>query len=90
MRQNAYVTEVIDGDTFEVRSGIVMRLENVDAPEIDSETGKKAKKKLEELILNRNIEYEGQARDDYGRLVVQVWVGGRNINDEMSDFIDRL
>ena len=90
MRSTAYVTEVIDGDTFKVESGTVMRLEGVDAPEINSEGGQKAKRKLEELILNKIIGYEEQARDDYGRLIVQVWVDGINVNDEMDDFIDRL
>ena len=90
MRSTAYVTEVIDGDTFRVESGTVMRLEGVDAPEINSEGGQKTKRKLEELILNKIIEYEEQARDDYGRLIVQVWVDGINVNEEMEDFIGHL
>jgi len=90
MRSTAYVTEVIDGDTFKVESGTVMRLEGVDAPEINSEGGQKTKRKLEELILNKIIEYEEQARDDYGRLIVQVWVDGINVNEEMEDFIGHL
>ena len=90
MRQTAFVKEVIDGDTFKISSNEVMRLEDVDAPEINSESGRKAKRELEELILNKRIEYEEQARDDYGRLIVQVWVDGTNVNDEMEDFIDSL
>ncbi len=89
MRKTTYVTEVVDGDTFKTRFE-TMRLEGIDAPEINSEGGQKAKRKLEELILNKTIEYEEQARDDYGRLIVQVWVDGKNVNDEMDDFIDRL
>ncbi len=89
MKKTGYVTEVIDGDTFKTRFE-TMRLEGIDAPKIDSEGGRKAKRKLEELILNKTIEYEEKARDDYGRLVVQVWVNGMNVNDEMADFIDRL
>lgn len=89
MRRKAYVTEVIDGDTFKTRLE-TMRLEGVDAPEINSEAGRKAKRKLEELILRKNIEYEEQARDDYGRLIVQVWVDDLNVNEEMESFIGRL
>lgn len=89
MRKNTYVTEGIDGDSFKTKAG-EMRLEGVDAPEYNSEDGRKAKRKLEELILNRNIEYEEQARDVYGRLVIQVWVDGKNVNDEMNRFLENL
>ena len=90
MRKTAYVNEVIDGDTFKISTGTVMRLEDVDAPEINSESGRKAKRKLEELILKRNIEYEEQTKDNYGRLVVQVWVDGLNVNATMKRFVERL
>lgn len=89
MKKTGYITEVIDGDTFKTRFE-TMRLEEIDAPEIDSEGGRKAKRKLEELILNKTIEYEEKARDNYGRLIVQVWVNETNVNDEMANFIYRL
>ena len=89
MRQKTYVTEVVDGDSFKTSSD-EMRLEGVDAPEHGSENSQKAKKMLEDLILNINIEYEGQARDVYRRLIVQVWVDGKNVNDEMDRFLENL
>jgi endonuclease YncB( thermonuclease family) len=67
MKIRAYVIEVIDGDTFKTKRDTI-RLANVDAPELGSDNGRKAKKKLEELILNKWIEYEEKARDDYRRM----------------------
>jgi len=89
MRQKTYVREVVDGDSFKTTSD-EMRLEGVEAPEYNSESGRKAKNKLKELIENRNIEYEEKARDDYRRLVVQVWVDGKNVNDAMNRFLENL
>ncbi len=89
MKQKAYVKEVIDGDSFKTTAD-EMRLEGVEAPEYNSEAGQKTKRKLEELILNKNIEYEEKARDVYRRLVVQVWVDGKNVNDAINRFLENL
>ena len=84
-----YVTEVVDGDSFKTSFG-EMRLEGVDAPEKNYSGWVEAKKRLEELILHKQIGYIGQARDTYGRLIVQIRINGRNVNDEMADFISHL
>lgn len=89
MRIGAYVIEVIDGDTFESGSGR-MRLAGLDAPEIKSKKGPTSKRKLEELILRKNIEYQEEARDVYGRLVVQAWVDGFSVNNAMIRFVKSL
>lgn len=87
--KTAKVKKINDGDTFEITDDVI-RLENVDAPEINTEDGKSCKEKLEELILNEEVEYTEEARDDYGRLVSQVWVGEENVNEAMNDFIKNL
>ena len=84
-RFRATVKEVIDGDTF--KTGNIIRLENVDAPELDQAGGQEAQRKLEELILNKEVVYEEQARDDYGRIIAQVWINGKNVNDAMNEFL---
>jgi len=85
-----YVTRVIDGDTFDVAAGVRIRLENVDAPEIDAPQGPVAKNKLEELILHRYVEYKEKTRDEYGRIVAQVWEDDTNVNELMNEFIANL
>ena len=87
--KTAKVKKVIDGDTFEITDDVI-RLEGVDAPEIDAEDGESCKEKLEELILDEEVEYVEKARDDYGRLVAQVWVGDVDVNETMNDFIESL
>ncbi|MBU4142317.1 thermonuclease family protein [Patescibacteria group bacterium] len=87
--KTATVKRVRDGDTFEIENDAI-RLENVDAPEINTEDGKICKDKLEELILGEEVEYTEEARDDFGRLVARVWVEGKNVNNAMNDFIEGL
>ena len=81
------VTNVVDGDTFDLSVAYQaigneheyddeerIRIANIDAPELPSEPGKRAKKDLEDAILNRSVQCEVQARDAYGRLVSKVKV----------------
>ena len=77
--------EVIDGDTFKTKNRI--RLEGVDAPELNQSGGEEAKQKLESLILDKDITYEEKARDEYARIVAQVWVDSLNVNDAMNAFL---
>lgn len=85
-KYTAHVVEVIDGDTFKTKNTI--RLENVEAPELSEPGGQRAKEKLESLISNKDIIYEEKARDDYARIIAQVWVGSLNINDAMNSFVN--
>ena len=85
-RFNANVKEVIDGDTFETTYNVI-RLENVDAPELREPGGPAAKQKLSDLIANKAIIYEEKARDKYSRIVAQVMVNGINVNDAMNNFL---
>jgi micrococcal nuclease len=81
----AHVVEVIDGDTFKTKN--IIRLEGVDAPELNQSGGKEAKQHLESLILDKDITYEEKARDEYARIVAQVWVNSTNVNDAMNAFL---
>ena len=84
MRRNGCVVKVIDGDTFWTRNKI--RLARVNAPEINTPRGIKAKRKLEELILGKTVSYE-QVGTSYDRLVAEVWVTGKNVNNIMISFL---
>ena len=82
-----FVTSIIDGDTFRVspqwgyhgRTGNVIRIADFYAPELSQPGGAQAKLKLSKLILNKNLELRNYQRLSYGRLVCDVFVGGRNI-----------
>lgn len=69
--QAATVTNIIDGDTFEIKN-ITVRLLGVDAPANDT----KSTNFLKSLILNKKIwlEYDRYKDDKYGRILAWVWI----------------
>ena len=86
MPRKERVTRVIDGDTFETtRRKHPVRLANVDAPEKGQRGAPKARKDLENLILNKEVEIETVARDKYRRSVAKVKVSRRSVNKAMED-----
>jgi endonuclease YncB( thermonuclease family) len=90
----AQVTKVFDGDTFHalihLRDDLYLeqrvRLRRLDAPEILTGEGQRAKKVLQK-VLNRakeGILIKVSKRDDqYGRYLVDTWVNGVNIDQEL-------
>lgn len=55
---SAKVTNVIDGDTVEIKIGKsteTLRLDAIDAPDVALESGVKAKDALEKLVLNKSV-----------------------------------
>jgi len=88
---NFTVTKVTDGDTFEVnpnwewegKSGNIVRIANVDAPEIGTPGGQTAKEKLERLIGGKSVELKNAVTMSYGRLVCDVYLNGRNIANQL-------
>jgi len=79
------VTEVIDGDTFKIESGMAVRLLGINAPEMLDPGGDIAKEFLTLLILNEKVRLEKDMtdKDDYGRLLRYVYLDGEFINGEL-------
>ena len=84
------VVEVIDGDTFKIKVTHVgrdnqyeygdyerIRIERIDAPELPSLAGKRAKRDLERVIMGKFIRCNIRARDAYGRLICNVSIDKR-------------
>ena len=80
-----YVTSVQDGDTFLTRSGLYVRLANVCAPELNEWGGESARKRLASLIYHQNVRID-QVGTSYGRIVANVYVGNRNVNQTMRNY----
>lgn len=78
------VVGISDGDTLVLRvdgrERLGIRLAGIDAPELDQPYGVKARRALASLARDRMARVEVMDRDDYGRLVGTVYVGGRKIN----------
>lgn len=80
------VQEVIDGDTFKIisnRQERRVRLMGVDAPEMGKCLGQKAKDKLSELIMGKDVVLQDQFSDPYGRIMANVFAGNIYVNKEM-------
>lgn len=80
-----YVTEVIDGDTIEVRAGhrsYTVRYIGIDTPELGQAGGIEAKQANAGLVLGKVVELEKDVSesDRYGRLLRYVWVDGEMVN----------
>ena len=81
------VTEVVDGDTFDVtpnwrwqgQVGSRVRPTGFDAPESSTVGGMAAKTKLERLISGRKIELGTAYKVDRGRLVCDVYFNGQKL-----------
>lgn len=88
------VIEVIDGDTFDVspgwtwngQSGSRVRPTGYDAPESGTQAGQQAKRKLENLILNKYVELGTAYKIDRGRLVCDVYFEGKNLANYFPEY----
>lgn len=90
---NFKVTEVVDGDTFDVpawkwngQSGKRVRPTGYDAPELSEPGGYEAKRKLEQLILGKIIEIRNAVKIDRGRLVCDVYYNGKYLAEYFPEY----
>jgi endonuclease YncB( thermonuclease family) len=86
------VSYVADGDTFSGKSGINCRIDTIDAPEKAKPQynkpgqpyGEEARKKLEELVLNKEVNIRVvKPADKYGRSICQVEIEGKGVDHLM-------
>ena len=85
---DARVTRVADGDSLEItragdRRPIRVRLEAIDAPELDEVFGREAATFARGLLGNRHVRVAGRDVDTYGRLVARLTVGGKDASTEI-------
>ena len=79
------VIRVIDGDTFELQSGEIIRLLCIDTPEENEQGYEEAKQFLENLILNEEptLEQDTQDKDKYNRSLRYAYLNETFINKEI-------
>jgi len=85
---SALVTRVIDGDTIEVLLNgklEVVRYILVDAPELGTKAGARAKEANRKLVEGQRVTLvkDKGDKDHYGRLLRYVYANGRFINKEI-------
>lgn len=81
------VLRIIDGDTFELFSGEIVRLIGINAPEINDKYGNKSKEYLVNLIQAKDVILKSDSitkdKDIYGRLLRYVYLNNEDINKKM-------
>jgi micrococcal nuclease len=78
------ITKVIDGDTV-VAEGESIRLIGIDTDERGYPCYTEAKKRMEELVLNKEVilEQDSDDKDQYDRYLRYIFIGEQNINLQM-------
>ena len=72
------VIHVHDGDTFYVGPD-AFRLRGIDTPELGQPRAEEARDRLRELLHSGPVTIVRRAEDVYGRIVADVFVGGRSV-----------
>ena len=74
-------TEIIDGDTFNIKNGLSVRLLGINAPNRGLPNYNIAKNYLASLILNKELifEYDKYQEDMYGRILAYVWINDKKV-----------
>jgi|688.fasta_scaffold04223_7 endonuclease YncB( thermonuclease family) len=81
------VTKVIDGDSIKVRTTDGMeyeiQIEGTDAPELKQPFGKESAEALQKMLGTSKVKVTWQKKDNFERLLAQVYVEDKHINSEM-------
>ncbi len=84
----AIVTHVTDGDTVKVyvkASGLnaTIRLQGIDAPELNQPHGKAAQRALQQQLLRKQIRFVDHGHDKYRRTLATIWLNNQSVNGWM-------
>lgn len=81
------VTKVIDGDSIKVRTSGGMeyevQIEGTDAPELKQPFGKESAEALQKMLGTSKVRVTWQKKDNFERLLAQVYLEDKHINSEM-------
>jgi len=86
--QFGLVSRVQDGDSVHLQTGqgtLRVRLAAIDAPELSQAYGRAAKKRLQNLALDKNIEARCHKTDRYDRHVCVLMLDGNDLNLAMLE-----
>ena len=81
------VTRIIDGDSILVTDSksveYEVQLEGIDAPELKQEFGKESTEGLSKLLKDKMVRITWKSKDNFERLLAQVYDGDKHINMEL-------
>ncbi|MCB2172948.1 hypothetical protein KQH65_09450 [archaeon] len=88
--KRATPVEIIDGNSFRLRTDAIIVLNGVEVPDKTTPEGQKAMEKLAELVLKKKVEYETTEWTPMGQTKANVARDGIDINAEMKNFVESL
>jgi endonuclease YncB( thermonuclease family) len=80
------VVKIADGDTITVlvdRQQVRVRLSAIDAPERGQDFSQRSRQALADLVFGKQVRIETHGKDRYGRVIGDVFVGGKLVNEVM-------
>lgn len=83
LRKNTIVTEALDGDSLQLANGQMIRLSNINTPELENCGGQEAKKRLKELVEGKSIRFEFIDFDVFHRTLGLVYIDNTLANEIM-------
>lgn len=85
-KQTAIVTRITDGDTITIEGGTRVRLLGINCPEKGEQFYAEGKKFVEQMLLYKEVELERDVidKDQYGRILRYVWLGGELANEQIA------
>jgi endonuclease YncB( thermonuclease family) len=85
----ARVTKVIDGDSIKAKDKdgkeLEIQIEGTDAPELKQPFGKESTEALRKLLADKTIRVTWSKKDNFDRLLAQVYLGDDHINAIMIE-----
>ena len=85
-RVEVIVKKVVDGDTVDTSDGERLRFYEINAPEYPKDClGVDSKTRMEDLVLNKKIQYQNFGRDNFGRILAYIFVDNLFINEVMTE-----
>lgn len=85
--ESAKVVRIADGDTITIlhadNTQERIRLYGIDCPEKSQSFGNSARKFTGSLVFGKQASIRSMDRDKYGRTVAWVYVGEKNVNEEL-------
>jgi micrococcal nuclease len=84
MKTKVIVERIIDGDTIVCRYHsiqIVVRIANIDVPELKTKFGKQVKEFVTKLLENKQVDIIVLKKDTYNRYVSEVIVDGKQVDE---------
>lgn len=83
--KDGIIDRVIDGDTVSLRDGTMVRYQGINAPDSTESFYKEATEANRKLVENKEItlQYDAYTSDRFGRILVYVFVDGKNISLEL-------